>query len=161
GLKARSRGPDPPGSMRTPANALRVFTLFVVALAAAISLPVAWAAAGPAHHRHTRVHMRALASSSNARARMTTVSPFSNATVAGTIAWQVKVAGTTTPSRVDFAIDGNYKSTDNTSPYTYGAGLDTTALSDGTHTLSATAYAKKGKLATTWVSVKVENTPAP
>jgi beta-mannanase len=153
--------------MKTPANTLRVFTLFAMVLAAAISLPAAWATAGPALHHHARVHknarvqMRTLASSSNSRASMTTVAPLSNATVAGTIGWQVKVTGTTTPSRVDFAIDGNYKSTDNASPYVFGSGLDTTALGDGTHTLSATAYAKKGKLATTWVTVKVENTPTP
>jgi hypothetical protein len=144
-----------------PAKALRISTLFVVTLAAALSLPPAGVAAGHSRHRHVhaRVHIRKLAGISSARATLTTVSPSSNATVSGTIAWQVTASGSTTPSRVDFAIDGTYKATDSSAQYTFGSGLDTTTLSDGTHTLSATAYAKKAKLATTWVTVKVENTP--
>ena len=143
-----------------PSNTLRTLGLFVVALAVALSLPAAGVAARHGHHHaHARIHMQKLAGASSARATMTTVSPASNATVSGTIAWQVKVSGSTTPSRVDFTIDGAYKITDSSAPYTYGSGLDTTTLSDGTHTLSATAYAKKAKLATTWVTVKVENTP--
>jgi hypothetical protein len=142
-------------------HTLRTLVLSVVALAVALSLPATGVAArnGHHHHHHARIRMRKLASASSARATMTTVSPASNATVSGTIAWQVEVSGSTTPSRVDFTIDGAYEATDSSAPYTYGSGLDTTALSDGTHTLSATAYAKKAKLATTWVTVRVENTP--
>src|ERR1051326_1576332 len=98
--------------------------LFVVALAVALSLPAAGVAARHGHHHaHARIHMQKLAGASSARATMTTVSPASNATVSGTIAWQVKVSGSTTPSRVDFTIDGAYKITDSSAPYTYGSGL--------------------------------------
>jgi hypothetical protein len=103
--------------------------------------------------------MRKLAGVSRVRTSMTTLSPSSGSTVSGTAPWQVGVSGTT-PSRVDFAIDGAYRGSDPSSPYTFGSGLDTTTLSDGSHTLSVTAYAKKAKLATTWVTVNVDNVPA-
>jgi hypothetical protein len=93
-----------------------------------------------------------------------TQSPADGQTVTGAIAWQVGVSGATA-SRVDFAIDGTVKWSQSTSPYAYGGSggtLDTTALSNGAHTLSATAYGAKGIKATTRVTVTVANaTPEP
>ena len=134
---------------------------FLLALATALSLPATVAAAGHGHHRHHRlahVHTRKLAGASRVRTSMTTVSPSNSSTVSGTIGWQVTVSGET-PTRVDFAVDGAYKGSDSLGPLHVRSGLDTTALGDGSHTLSATAYLRKSKLATTWVTVNVDNVP--
>jgi len=91
---------------------------------------------------------------------ITTVTPGAGATVSGTITWQVDVSGGT-PARVTFAVDGSTKWSQATSPYLYGgvtAGLDTTALSNGSHTLTATAYPTgKGRSVRATVSVSVSN----
>jgi hypothetical protein len=91
-------------------------------------------------------------------------SPTNGQTVSGKIAWGVAVqAGA--PSKVEFLIDGVAKWSDSTAPYTFGAdagSLDTAKLSNGSHTLSATAYGSKGVKASTKVTVVVANgTPAP
>jgi hypothetical protein len=149
----------------TPNTPVRILTLFLVAAVAALALPAAGGAVvGLKQHRtlrhaHARIHVHGLASASGVRATLTTLSPTSNATISGTIEWQVKVTGSTAPSRVDFAVDGAYKGTDKTSSLTFGSDLDTTTLSDGSHTLTATAYAKKAKLATSSVTIKVKNAP--
>ena len=93
-----------------------------------------------------------------------TASPVNGATVSGKVVWEVSLlAGA--PSKVEFAVDGSAKWSDSSAPYTFGAdagSLDTAKLSNGSHTLSATAYGSKGVRATTKVTVKVANTaPAP
>jgi hypothetical protein len=88
-----------------------------------------------------------------------TQSPAAGQTVSGSIAWQVWVSGGTA-TRVDFSVDGSVKWSQTSSPYVYGGPggvLDTTQLSNGTHTLSATAYGTRGSKATTSVSVTVAN----
>jgi hypothetical protein len=148
--------------MRSASRTPRVLALLLLlALAAALVLPTVVAAAGKRHHRHThaRVHTRKLAGASRVRTSMTTVSPGSGATISGSVEWRVQVSGET-PTRVDFAIDGAYKASDSSAPYTFGSGFDTTALGDGAHTLSATAYLRKSKLASTWVTATVANAPA-
>ncbi|MDX6604161.1 MAG: hypothetical protein QOF23_670 [Solirubrobacterales bacterium] len=101
---------------------------------------------------------RALGGAKEALA-IATQSPGDGQTVSGPITWQVAVSGGT-PSRVDFAVDGTVKSSRTTSPYTFGGSggtLDTTALSDGSHSLTATAYGPRGVKATTRVTVTVSN----
>ena len=90
-----------------------------------------------------------------------TKSPAAGTTLSGSVVWEVSVlAGA--PSKVEFAVDGSVQATDTSAPY--GVSLDTTKLSNGSHTLSATASGAKGVKATTQVTVKVSNTvttPAP
>ena len=149
----------------TPDSRLRLLVLCLIAAFVPAAIPTS-AGAHVQSHREGAVHARkhsGLASASRVRtmATVTTQSPLNGSTVSGAIAWQVTVSGTT-PSRVDFAVDGTVKASDSTSPFAYGSGLDTEALSNGTHTLTATAYARKSKLASSTVSVKVENSaPAP
>jgi beta-mannanase len=91
---------------------------------------------------------------------ISTAKPSNGTTVSGTIGWEVVAAGA--PSKVEFLVDGAAKFSDSTAPYS--GSLDTTKLSNGNHTLSATAYGSKGVKATTSVTVKVSNTtstPAP
>ena len=68
-------------------------------------------------------------------------------TVSGNITWQV-VMGSANVGRVDFAIDGTVKWSEHVAPWLYNGvprGLKTTALSNGAHTLTATAYSKNGR----------------
>jgi len=142
----------------------RPSTIACVAIAAlAVALPTVDAASahGP---RGGEVHMRThnqRAVASRTKISVATLSPTNGGTVSGTVSWQVKVSGTT-PSRVDFSVDGAVKSSDSASPYSYN--LDTTKLSDGTHTLYAAAYSHHTRVASSSVTVTVENstpTPAP
>jgi len=83
-----------------------------------------------------------------------TTSPASGQTLSGTVAWEIGVlAGT--PSKVEFLVDGSIQGTDATAPFAFS--LDTTKLTNGSHTLSATAYGAKGVKATTQVAVTVSN----
>jgi hypothetical protein len=86
---------------------------------------------------------------------LSTVKPSSGQTVSGQIAWEVSVSAGS-PSRIDFAVDGSTRFADSSAPY--GGALDTTKLSNGNHTLSATAYGSRGVKTTTQVTVKVSNT---
>jgi hypothetical protein len=87
---------------------------------------------------------------------LTTVAPTNGQTVSGTLTWEVAVTAGS-PSKVEFAIDGSTKAADSSAPYSYA--LDTTKLSNGSHTLSATAYGSRGIKATTKVTVNVSNAP--
>jgi Bacterial Ig domain/Glycosyl hydrolase family 26 len=98
----------------------------------------------------------------SAKLSVTTLAPESGATLSGAMPWQVSVSNGT-PTKVTFAIDGTVKWTQTTAPYYYGGaadGLDTTTLANGSHTLSASAYAKTGRPATTRVTVTVQNAVA-
>src|SRR5436189_120440 len=97
----------------------------------------------------------------NPRLAVTTVKPAGGATVSGSITWQVDVSGGTA-SRVEFAIDGAVSGTDSLAPYLYNGGvLDTTALANGSHTLTATAYADHHRVAKTSVTVTMSNQSSP
>jgi beta-mannanase len=90
---------------------------------------------------------------------ITTVKPGSGQTVSGKIDWEVAVS-VGSPSKVEFAVDGSAKFSDSSAPYS--GTLDTTALGNGSHTLTATAFGQHGVKATTSVTVKVANTvPTP
>jgi hypothetical protein len=113
------------------------------------------------------VQMRTLARQATASAVKLSVvsqSPADGATVSGSIAWKVK-ASSSRVYKVEFAIDGAVKSTDTRAPFAYGSGsLDTTALANGRHSLTATAYATGSRPASASLSVLVANaapTPSP
>jgi hypothetical protein len=90
---------------------------------------------------------------------ISTQTPTNGQIVSAAIAWQVSVSGGTV-NRVDFAIDGTVKSSQATAPYVYGGSggsLDTTTLSNGSHTLTATAYGARGVKAVSSIVVTVSN----
>jgi hypothetical protein len=93
-----------------------------------------------------------------------TQSPANGQAVSGAVTWSVTTVGET-PSRVDFAVDGVKEWSQAAAPYVYGGkagGLDTTALSNGSHTLTATAYGSRGLKGSSTVTVTVQNAaPAP
>jgi hypothetical protein len=99
------------------------------------------------------------AGSSKEELAAATVSPAAGTTVSGSILWEVSVL-VGAPTKVEFAVDGSVKGSDASAPY--AVSLDTTKLTNGSHTLSATAYGSRGVKTTTTVTVKVANTvPAP
>ncbi|HEX3042925.1 MAG TPA: glycosyl hydrolase [Solirubrobacterales bacterium] len=85
---------------------------------------------------------------------LSTVKPGEGQTVSGTVAWEVAVQSGT-PSKVEFAVDGAVKFTDGSAPF--GGSLDTARLTNGTHSLSATAYGSRGAKGSTRVTVTVAN----
>jgi hypothetical protein len=90
---------------------------------------------------------------------VSTESPINGQTVSARVPWQVSVTGGV-PTEVEFAIDGNLRWAQSTSPYLFGGiahGLDTTKLSDGTHTLTATAVGPNGESSSSQVNVTVAN----
>jgi hypothetical protein len=84
-------------------------------------------------------------------------SPTNGQTLSGSVTWQVAASSDT--SRVDFAVDGTVKSTDTSAPFSYS--LDTTALSNGSHTLSVTGTGKGNRTSSASVSVTVSNAAPP
>jgi hypothetical protein len=92
-----------------------------------------------------------------------TSSVANGATLSGPVTWTASPSGGTI-SKVEFLIDGAVKSTDSTAPYQYngdGGQLDTTTLTNGTHTLAAKATATDSRTATATSSVTVSNTSTP
>jgi hypothetical protein len=109
------------------------------------------ARARPAHAR----------SSSTVKLSLVSQSIADGSTLSGSVLWEVGTSGVKV-SRVEFVIDGVSNWTDTKAPFVYGSGvLDTTRLSNGPHTLTATAYAKGSKPASATVKVTVSNAPAP
>ena len=141
----------------TPHIRVRVLTLSLLAVLASVALPAAASAgSAPRGALHERQNV-ATASASRARFNIATQSPANGSTVSGTIAWQAQVSGTGI-TRVDFSVDGSVRSSDSSGPYVYAGGLDTTALSNGSHTLTATAYNNhRNKLGSSSVVVTVQN----
>lgn len=87
-------------------------------------------------------------------------SPTANATVSGTVSVNVAASDDMGVTKVEFYVDGSLKSTSIASPYTYS--LDTTTLSDASHTLNAKAYDAAGNIgASSSVTVIVKNTVTP
>ncbi len=89
--------------------------------------------------------------------------PSSGATVSGSsLAVTANASDNTTVTKVDFLVDGSLNFSDSSDPYT--TGLDTTGLSNGSHTVTAKAYDAAGNNASTSVAVNVANstvTPPP
>ena len=136
----------------------------LLAALTAVALPATAGAGvqnGPLSEVHERQNVK-VASASRSRFSIATQSPANGSTVSGTVTWQAQVSGTGV-SRVDFSVDGSVRSSDSSAPYAYAGGLDTTALSNGSHTLTATAYnSHRTKLGSTSVVVTVQNsTPSP
>jgi hypothetical protein len=104
---------------------------------------------------------RAKADTSKETLTIGTLSPVAGTTLSGTVVWEVSVL-VGAPTKVEFAIDGSVQGSDTSAPF--AVSLDTTKLTGGTHTLSATASGARGVKATTKVTVKVANatsTPDP
>lgn len=83
--------------------------------------------------------------------------PGNNTTHSGTIALTADATDNVGVTKVEFLVDGAVKATDTSSPYS--TSLDTTTLTNGTHTLAAKAYdAANNNRTSTNVTITVNNT---
>ncbi|HYG96563.1 MAG TPA: Ig-like domain-containing protein, partial [Solirubrobacterales bacterium] len=148
--------------LRAPLVLIALASLALLAFANAPAEAAAKSKATGGSGSHV-VQMRTLGrratGSKSSQLGLVTKSPASGATVSGTIAWQVSTSGTRI-SRVEFAVDGTVRWSDNSAPYTYSSGLDTTRLGNGRHTLTATVYARGLRPASAAIVVYVSN-PVP
>jgi M6 family metalloprotease-like protein len=87
------------------------------------------------------------------------VDPVEGETVYGTVPVEVSASDDKGISRVELSVDGALNGTLTAAPFVFG--LDTTPLSNGSHTLRAVAYDTIGTSAAAEVSVVVENIFAP
>lgn len=142
----------------------------LLALLASAGPSTADAAKQRGAHRHAGIKRAGLGEARLVRrrpsaARSITVthrSPSNGERVSGQVTWQVAVSGAE-PNRVEFAIDGAVKWTEREAPYYFGSvagGLDTTTLSEGRHTLRASAYgSRRTRSGTATIEVVVDNVP--
>ena len=86
-------------------------------------------------------------------------SPASGATVSGIVTVSATASDNVAVSVVRFSADGVTLADDGTAPYS--AAWDSTATSDGVHTLTATAFDAAGNSASSSVTVNVANATAP
>jgi hypothetical protein len=85
-------------------------------------------------------------------------SPTNGATVFGTVSVVVSASDNVGVASVSVSVDGALVGTDTAAPYNFSC--DTPTLSDGAHTLTATAADAVGNTATTSISVAVSNSAA-
>ncbi len=88
---------------------------------------------------------------------LTVTAPTNGATLSGTASLSVKVTGTTPISSVALTVDSTSMGNLTLSNGTYGISLDTTKLSNGSHTLKFVATNSGGKTATATKTVTVSN----
>ncbi len=86
-------------------------------------------------------------------------SPSNGATVSNTVSVTASASDNVGVTTVEFRVDGNLKFTDSSAPYSFS--WDTTLYSDGSHTVSATAYDAAGNSAVDTNTYTVSNGGSP
>ena len=85
-------------------------------------------------------------------------SPSSGSTVKGTATVNITATDNVGVTKVDLFVNGSLFATDTTSPFSFA--WDTTTVTDGTYTITASAYDAAGNMAqSSSVSAKIVNTP--
>ena len=85
-------------------------------------------------------------------------------TLSGDVEWTATPSDVAATAKVEFKIDGTLRGTEGASPYVFGgdgATLDTNTLTNGQHSLAATATATDGRTATVTATVTVDNATVP
>lgn len=90
---------------------------------------------------------------------VTITNPAGGSTVFGSIDVDASATDDVGVIRVEFFVDGSLVSTDTSAPF--GFTLDTTTLTDGSHTILARAFDAEGKTGTDTITVNVNNTNPP
>ena len=90
---------------------------------------------------------------------VTITNPTGGSTVFGSIDVDASATDDVGVVRVEFFVDGNLVNTDTNAPF--GFVLDTTTLTDGSHTILARAFDAEGKTGTDTITVNVNNTNPP
>ena len=89
------------------------------------------------------------------RVAVSITSPAAGASLSGTTTIEASASADKGVSKVEFYVDGTLKGTDTSSPYNQA--LDTTALTNGSHTLKAIAYDTTANTAEHQINVTVTN----
>ena len=95
-------------------------------------------------------------SSSGSSLSIAVTSPTHGSTVSGTVGITTSVTADNLVSKVEFYIDDELKETDTATPYSYS--WDTTAVSDGSHTLTVKVTDTESQTAEADITVTVSNT---
>ena len=82
-------------------------------------------------------------------------SPQPNGVVSNTIQVMANATDNVGISKVEFYVDGTLRATDTTSPYMFS--LDTTTLTNGTHTFNSIAYDTSNNTSSATIQVSVQN----
>ena len=90
---------------------------------------------------------------------VTITNPTGGSTVFGSIDVDASATDDVGVIRVEFFVDGSLVNTDTNAPF--GFVLDTTTLTDGSHTILARAFDAEGKTGTDTITVNVNNTNPP
>ena len=90
---------------------------------------------------------------------ITITNPTGGSTVFGSIDVDASATDDVGVVRVEFFVDGSLVNTDTNAPF--GFVLDTTTLTDGSHTILARAFDAEGKTGTDTITVNVNNTNPP
>ena len=90
---------------------------------------------------------------------VTITSPTEGSTISGATDVDASATDDVGVVRVEFFVDGSLVNTDTTAPF--GFVLDTTTLTDGSHTILARAFDAEGKTGTDTITVNVNNTNPP
>lgn len=85
--------------------------------------------------------------------------PITATTVNGNVTFSATAADNVGVARVEFSVDGTLKNTDSAAPFT--TTIDTTTLTNASHTFTATAYDAAGNSQPASVTVTVNNTVPP
>jgi hypothetical protein len=81
--------------------------------------------------------------------------PTNGSTISGTTSLTATASDNVGVTKVDFSVDGTVKNSDSASPYAYS--LDTTTLTNASHTITATAYDAAGNNLGSSATVTVNN----
>lgn len=90
---------------------------------------------------------------------ITITNPTGGSTIFGSIDVDASATDDVGVVRVEFFVDGSLVNTDTSAPF--GFVLDTTTLTDGSHTILARAFDAEGKTGTDTITVNVNNTNPP
>jgi hypothetical protein len=85
--------------------------------------------------------------------------PLASSTISGTATFSATASDNVGVTKVEFSVDGTLKATDTTSPYT--TTIDTTTLSNASHTFSVKAFDAAGNTKTASLTATVNNTTPP
>jgi hypothetical protein len=114
----------------------------------------------------TKPPVKVRTASAKPAVRTAVTAPADGATVAGRVPFTAAASSAAGIARVEFRIDGVLRWTDKAAPWSFngsGGTWNTAALADGVHTISATAFDRKGRSARDVHRVTVANVgdPAP
>ncbi len=115
-------------------------------------------AAGTMEVDYVRAWVPSSSSSDTTAPTVSLTSPGNGSVISGTANVAASASDNVGVSKVEFFVNGSLRNTDTTNPYAFS--LDTTTLTNASHTLTARAYDAAGNVANSNVTVTVNNPTA-